>query len=195
MKKKIISIVLAGSLSALTFTAFSQKDSSGIYMTANDFKNKNLSFAVNSKTEKHKINADIFLNDEDIKVKHHDTTYTFKKSEVYGYKTLAGKTIRLYDNKELEVLNPDEQILIYKYTITTQQPKATPVVMVRYFFTRDAANPPVELTKDNLKKASPENHKFHDALDENFKTDEELISYDKFHHAYKLNWLLQETTK
>ncbi len=195
MKKNIISIVLAGSLSALTFSAFAQKDSSGIYMTANDFKNGNLSYAINYKTEKHKINDYLFLNPDQIKVKHHDSTYMLNKSTTYGYKDTKGKVFRFVDNKDYEILNPGESILIYKYVITTQQPKTTPVVMVRYFFTRDSGNPPVELTKDNLKKAFPENHKFHDALDENFKTDEELISYDQFHHMYKLNRLLQNSVK
>ncbi len=50
-------------IAALFFTlnAFAQKDSSGIYKTAHDFKNRNLSYAINYKTEKHKINSYVLL--------------------------------------------------------------------------------------------------------------------------------------
>ena len=70
MKKFNYFILLVGGL--LTFsTVIAQKDSSGFYSTANDFKVVKLSYAINYKTEKHKINDYIFLNSEQVKVKHY----------------------------------------------------------------------------------------------------------------------------
>ena len=45
------------------------------------------------------------------------------------------------------------------------------------------------------KKAFPDNHAFHDALDVNFKEDKELISYDDFHKLYKVSWVYKNTVK
>lgn len=52
-----------------------------------------------------------------------------------------------------------------------------------------------DLTKENLKKAFPENHIFHDAQDANFKEDKDLTAYDKFYKMYKINWLLKNHVK
>ena len=46
-----------------------------------------------------------------------------------------------------------------------------------------------------LKKAFPDNHAFHDALDVNFKEDKELINYDDFHKLYKVSWVYKNTVK
>jgi len=52
-----------------------------------------------------------------------------------------------------------------------------------------------ELTKLNLKKAFPNDHAFHDALDAQFKEDKELINYDEFHKMYKVNRVYTSTVK
>ena len=54
MKHKQAIVVLSAVL-ILSNTATAQKDSSGIYKTADDFKNRKLSYAINYKTENHKI--------------------------------------------------------------------------------------------------------------------------------------------
>ena len=183
------------SMSFISLAAFAQTDSSGIYQTGNDFKNKNLTYAINYKTEKHRIKDGYFLNDKEIKVVHHDTTYMLEKSSTYGFKDSKGKTFRFIGDNSYEILNPDEAILIYKFNTSINEAKGAPTRVVLYFFTKDALNPPVELTKVNLKNTFPDNHHFHDALDENFKKDEELTSYDDFHHMYKINWLYENASK
>ncbi len=47
-----------------------------------------------------------------------------------------------------------------------------------YYFSSSASSEVKELTLTNLKKAFPDNHKFHDALDAEFKSDSELALYD-----------------
>lgn len=191
MKKFNYFILLVGAL--LTFsTVIAQKDSSGIYLTANDFKAGKLSYAINYKTEKHKINDYVFLNIAQVKVKHHGKTYMLDKNNIYGYKSTKGEEFRFVNNQQYKILNLGEQILIYEYTETGPDPR-NPLLrlLYYYYFTTDAANPPVELTKENLKKAFPENQSFNSKIEENFKTDEDLITYDKLHKMYKLNWLLK----
>lgn len=59
-----------------------------------------------------------------------------------------------------------------------------------YFFSVGPNGDVQPLTVANLKKAFPENHRFHDLLDLSFKHDSELNKYDQFHGMFKVNRLL-----
>ena len=180
----------------LTFsTVIAQKDSSGIYNTAADFMQGKLSYAINYKTEKHKINGDMIFNDREIKVKHAGKKYTLQKNDTYGYRSTMGKDFRFVDNKEYKILNTGEPLLIYVYQHQSHSPKEAQKYAPMYFFSVDAASEPQPLRKSNVKAAFPDNHKFHDALDAQFKEDMELYAYDSFHKIYKLNRILQNSMK
>ena len=148
----------------ITCTVFSQKDSSGIYKTVADFKNQKLSYAINYKTEKHKINSYVLFKDNVVKVKHHGTVYNLVKSETYGYRNTSGIEYRFVNNQEYKILNHHEGLLIYVYQHPSHSPKEATKYAPMYFFSTDATAAPQELTKANLKAAFPGNHHFHDAL-------------------------------
>ena len=175
--------------------SFAQKDSSGIYKTTEDFQQRKLSYAINCKTEKHKINPNVFFKGSEVKVKHQGTTYTFKKSELFGYRTCEGKEYKFVDDKEYSILNPGEPLVIYMYQHPAHSGKEVSKGMYQpqYFFSKDAASPLQDLTKANLKAAFPGNHKFHDAVDAQIAEDKDLYEYDSFHKMYKVNWILKET--
>lgn len=174
-----------------TQNLFAQKDSSGMYMTADDFKNRKLSYGINYKTEKHKINTYVLFKGNALRVKHQGRTYNLKKSEIYGYRDTKGREYRFVGEVEYTILNPREQLLIYVYQHLAHSGKEADKYVAAYYFTTDAAGMPLALTKENLKAAFPVYHKFHDALDANFKNDKELYANDSFHKMYKLNWLLK----
>ena len=92
-------------------------------------------------------------------------------------------------------MNPGEQINIYKYVHAAHSPKEAEKYAPKYFFVTKSSDALQELTKENLKKAFPDSHTFHDALDDNFKEDKELINYDNFHKMYKINRIYQATIK
>ncbi len=97
--------------------------------------------------------------------------------------------------KGYTVINPGEPITIYKYQHPSHSPKEAEKYAPKYFFTTSSSNVLKELTKTNLKKAFPNDHAFHDALDANFKEDKELINYDDFHKMYKINRIYTTTVK
>lgn len=183
---KNLLLLLASSLFTIS-TAMAQKDSSGIYQTATDFQHKKLTYAINYKTEKHKISTNILFDGNEIKIKHDGQSYTMDKDATYGFKDTKGNVFRFVDRKEYRVLNPEETILIYEFKHLAHSPKESEKYQPEYFFSKDAASAPQPLTKANLKAASPNNHKFHHALDLQFRKDEELIEYDSYHKIYKLN--------
>lgn len=191
MKKTYYLLMLASCLVLLSQHSFAQKDSSGIYKTAEDFQQRNLSYAINCKTEKHKINPNVLFKGAEVKIKHMGTTYTFKKSEVFGYRACDGKEYKFVDNTEYSILNPGETFILYFYQHSAHSPKGASQFPPMYFFSKDATSSLQNLTLANVKATFPENHKFHDALDANFKEDKDLYTYDSFHKMYKLNWLLK----
>ena len=183
--------MLASGLLFLAQHSFAQKDSSGIYKTAVDFQQRKLSYAINCKAEKHKINPDVLFKDYKVKVRHQGITYTFRKSELYGYRDCDGKEYKFVNNAAYSILNPGESLLIYFYQHLAHAPKNAEQYPPMYFFSKDATSAVRKLTKANLKAAFPDDHRFYDALDANFKEDRELSAYDSFHKMYKLNWLLK----
>jgi hypothetical protein len=191
--KQLITMIIVSFL--ISISAFAQKDSSGIYKTASDFEHGKLSYAINYKTEKHKINGDMFFNDKEINVKHAGKKYTLQKSETYGYRSTKGEDFRFINNKTYKILNAGEPLLIYVYKHPSHSPKEAEKYHPMYYFSPDASAALQDLTKANLKAAFPNNHKFHDALDAQFREDNELNSYDSYHKMYKVNRLLQNSTK
>ena len=89
------------------------------------------------------------------------------------------------------VINPGEPIIMYKYTHTGHSAKDVDKYAPKYYFTSASSDVLKDLTKNNIKKAYPTNHTFHDAIDANFTNDQELINFDEFHKMYKLNRLYQ----
>ncbi len=191
MNKIFFQLISTCGLVLFTQYSFAQKDSSGIYKTADDYTSRRLSYAINYKTEKHKINTYLIFKGNTVRVKHRGITYDLKKSETYGYRDTKDREYRFIGEVEYIILNPGEQLLMYVYQHPAHSGKEAAKYQPAYYFTADAAGRPQALTKANLKASSPNNHKFHDALDATFQEDKELHVYDNFHKMYKLNWLLK----
>lgn len=98
-------------------------------------------------------------------------------------------------DKGYTVINQGDPITIYKYQHPSHSPKEAEKYAPKYFFTTKSSSVLQELTKMNLKKAFPNDHAFHDALDAQFKEDKGLINYDDFHKMNKLNHIFMNTVK
>ena len=171
-----------------------QKDSSGIYLTPQDFAVGKLSYAIDCNTEKHRINSDLIFKSSKVKVKHEGKKYTLAKSKTFGYRSCDNSVYRFVGNSTYKILNPQEPLLLYFYQHGAHAPKYAEQHPPQYFF---SVGPGVvqKLTIANVKAAYPDNHAFHDAVDAQFKSDKDLYTYDDFHKMYKLNWILKQTPK
>ncbi|MBB1286872.1 hypothetical protein HRH25_20995 [Flavisolibacter sp. BT320] len=171
-----------------------QEDSSGIYITPEDFASKKLSYAIDCNTEKHRINSDLIFKGSKIKVKHDGQKYTLDKSKTFGYRSCDQQVYRFVGNLSYKILNPQESLLLYFYQHLAHAPKFVEQHPPQYFF---SVGPGVvqKLTVANVKASYPDNHAFHDAVDLQFKSDKDLYAYDDFHKMYKLNWILKQNTQ
>lgn len=184
-------IYLLATISVLTTTlpVYAQTDSSGIYKTSADFRNNHLHFAIDCRTEKHKIKLNDFFGKKYITIIHNDTSYKLNKADIFGYRTCDGSVVRFLGKKELVLLNPGEPIVIYRYDLAKAGKGITNVT--NYYFSKDGAAPVLSLTISNVKKAFADNHAFHEKIEAQFKYNTELAAFDDFHKMYKLNWILK----
>jgi hypothetical protein len=168
------------------FTLIASAQTSGIYLTASDFASGKLAYSIDCSKEKHKIKPNEFLNKNFITVIHNKQSHDLLKRDIFGYKDCSDVAYRFVGNSHYTILNPTEEILLYKHTLigSKNQPAQT-----HYYFSLSGSGEVLKLTLTNLKSAIPDNHKFHDALDIEFKSDDELTDYDSFHKIYKINRL------
>ncbi len=176
--------ILLSLFSLTTLFAFAQN--SGVYLSASDFASGKLKYEINCSTEKHKIKLNEFLEKPYITVFHDNKSHELQKKEIFGYKDCNGSVYRFVEQHHYVVVNPTENILLYKHVIVASKNQQE---AIHYFFSNGSAGNVQELTLTNLKSTFPENHKFHDALDSNFKSDGDLAEYDSFHKIYKVNRL------
>ncbi|GAB2821067.1 hypothetical protein [Ferruginibacter profundus] len=188
MKKLIVLIIL---LPVFSSVVKAQRDSSGIYKTADDFAANKLSFAINCQTEKHKIYLNDFFNKAYITVKHKDSTYKVFRKDIYGYHFCNGETFRIANRYDIQVLNQDEYIIIYRRNIT--HPPTGKTNVTNYYFSKGPYSTVQQLTFKNLKKTFSENQKFYRQLDSMFKYNTELAAYDTQHKMYVINRIYKQS--
>lgn len=167
-------------------SSFAQQDSSGVYLSASDFKNGKLAYAINCKTQKHKIKLNEFLNNPYITVVHEGKSINLDKKNIFGFRDCGDVAYRFVDQGHYTVLNPKEEILLYKHVIQASKNQQE---AVHYYFSKSAASEVLDLNLTNLKNAFPDNHRFHDLLDAQFDLNAPLAAYDSHHKMYKVNRL------
>lgn len=192
MKKTML--LLSATLFACSFATFAQKDSSGVYLTVDDYKAGTLSYPINYRLEKQKIKDHLFLQASQVKVKHNGETHLLDKNNLYGYRNSRGQDFRFVGDRAYRILNAGDPIILYKYGEPQADPiKNPPVQMNRYYFSTNETNSPVNLTRRNLKAAFPDNKAFQDAIDKNFRSDDELTRLDKGTTKYTIVRLLENS--
>lgn len=175
-----------------TATICAQTRSSGIFRTAKDFESGKLEYAIQCDSQSHKIKTDPLFKRNRVIVKHEEKTYKIDKNSVYAVRYCSGAVERLYQRKVYPMVNPEEDILIYKVTVPAigKTPAQT-----KWYFSKDATWSIQPLTIGNLVGAFPDNHAFHDAIMAEFKTDGELPRYDDAHKMMRINRVYRNTKK
>lgn len=173
-------------------TTFGQNEKSGVYLTFNDYLNNKLSYEINCKTEKHTIRLNEFLNQPHITVIHNKQKIKLNKDSIFGFVSCDEPFAR-FQNKEHYYLAEKGVIWIFYEEEPVQQSKGFKLEK-RYYFSVTGDGKISELTIGNIKQAFPDNHKFHDMVDAQFRNTN-VSEYDTFHKMFKVNHLLHESIK
>lgn len=175
------------------FNALNAQQIVGIYLSDCDFIQNKLSYIKYGKI-KFKIKPHDFYYKPYVSVKTKDSVFTFSKDSIFGYKDDDGKTYRFFEEKVYPLLNPSENILLYKQVTKIGEPKYQQIV-VHYYFSKNPSSPIIPLTILNLEIYYQDNKYFIEFLEIYFKSNSDLAEYDYNHKIYKLSRLLELSKK
>lgn len=105
--------------------------------------------------------------------------------------TSPDTAVRIVNGESYRVLRT-EPIVLYARERQVLEGKRFTTVIDRFFSTSPTA-PVQPLTLETLKRAYPDNHRFHDLLTLAFRSDAELARYDDQHNEYLVTRLLRAT--
>ncbi|MBL7931593.1 MAG: hypothetical protein JNL60_06820 [Bacteroidia bacterium] len=177
----------------ILFIKLSAQRALGIYATANDFIQGRLSYE-STKQNPFRIKLHELFNKSYITVKTKTSRIVLSKDSVFGYKDNQGVVYRYFKHQKYILLNPSEEILLYKQELKVGEAKYRQVA-VFYFFSEKAGSPILPLSILNLETCFQNNKRFTEFLEIYFKNDLELSEYDYNHNMYKLNRLFELSTK
>ena len=183
-----IAVMIAGIAIFSTSSLFAQK--SGVFKTFADYTSGKMEYGIDCATEKHKIKLNEFLGKDYITVVHDGKSYKLQKAETWGYQLCDEKVVRFQENEHFEVADKGVLWIYTKQTVLAASPRGGTKTINSYYFSKGGDNGILELTLLNLKAIFPDNHKLHDAIDGQFKTNTSLSEYDQFHKHYKINHFL-----
>ena len=194
----VISTFFAGLTVALTLASgtpirAATPKTSGVYLSAADYKTGTLSFQGDCNSEAHRLELHDILNKSYIDVTHESEKRRYAKSELFGFRACSGKDYRFDSNLEYQILQSKE-LYIYGHTAYVREGKVTRAVKERYF----SLGPDGQmfgLTLGNLKQVPQGNDKFRDLLEENFGAGQKLGEYDELHKMLKIEWLWNASRK
>jgi hypothetical protein len=182
---KHILFTLNASLLLFSLASFAQKGQTGIYKTESDYLNGKPALSeANTHVRLHEI-----FNTDKLEVIYKDSTFSFHKNELFGYINADGESFRFFKGNIYSILNPGEEILLYKTSSGTGL-KNSPWVE-HYFFSKEAGSEILPLSLPNLEALYAKDIAFETLLEIAFKSDSELNAYDSLHQKYKLSRLYE----
>jgi hypothetical protein len=169
MKNKflLLALVIPISFTPQAFCQTSHEKEVGVYRSLNDFTQNNLNY---------------------------ESKHSFSKSQVYGYVNSKNEKYRFYDNSKYKIVDTLSFFTYYQYKMEPGIDGKGLVKTDEYYFSVKGDGVVLPLTIDNLKKAFPENNKFHYALDELFKSNSDLMAYDNILKEYKLKYIFKNSS-
>lgn len=179
---------LIGVLIINAFRLLGQDSTYGIYKSAEDYKNKNLSCEIEASSPG-KIKLHHFFSGKYVDIIRGGEKYRFYKDSIFGYCNCKNEDFRFYKtyDEEYRILENKDIVIYLSYVIVSPYNAKHIQIAPAYFFSRTIDSKILPLTVLNLKKAYPENLKFHDMLDMEFGN-EGINAEDTF----KINQLLKQ---
>jgi hypothetical protein len=160
----------------------------GIYKTSEDFISRKVIPA--KKILLHHFNSSHYLD-----IVQSEKKLRINKDSTFGYRDKTGKNYRFYKmyNDEYEILENVNLVIYVIYNPTHTSKGISPPYIPSYYFSKTLDSDIFPLSIRNLKKAYPDNIKFHDLLDTEFTDGKAVSAYDDVNKSFKVNVLLKKS--
>jgi len=173
---------------AANLRAVTTDPKSGIYLTASDYKNKQLHLAGDHSTN-NKLRLNDLFGGRTLTMSHNGENHEFSKDSIYGYRDKDGNDYRFYKSYSTPYkILENGGIVIYK-TEQAGNKQTGFKPLVQYYFSNGVDGEVHLLSLANLKRTFKDQPAFN-IIDANFQTDSDLITYDGYHHLFRINRLL-----
>ena len=166
----------------------------GLYITAADFVAGRLAEAAACQSDSRPVDRDSFGRSANVLWPGAASPSQHAKSEIFGFRACDGTDVRFVRGANFRVVHAPP-FYLYQHEYRVSMGKSGSRLVASYAFSATPADSVRPLTLDALKRAYPDNHRFHDLLDLAFRSDDELMHYDEFHHEYRVARLLRETSQ
>lgn len=165
---------------------------SGIYLTAADYKAGRLTAEGDCGSAEHKLELHDVLNKSYIHVTHGTEKVRYEKKDLFGFRACDGNDYRFTSNLEYRIMEARE---LYIYTQRVYRGGKTRHSVTFWYFSKGPEGDILPLKLHDVKQAFPDNRPFHEKLDQAFRKGEELKLYDRTHAMFVVNRLLEETQR
>lgn len=166
---------------------------SGVYITAKDYKKNKLSVEADCLNEKNNFETNDYFWTTTFVVIHKGKRVTYQKKDIYAYRDCNNKVWRFYNNQAYQIM---EAKAIYIYT--TQKTILNDVVIEKDPIVYFSVGPEAEikeLTIANLKLSFRENWIFLNMVQVEPDPEKSIRSYDPDHKMYRVNYLYKHSKK
>lgn len=163
---------------------------SGIYRSAESFTKGTLELAIDCRAGTHRIDRHLLLSRPYLDIAHDGVRTRIHKRDIFGFRDCDGSVVRFVEGSEYAILSTGV-ILMYARSmmVPSGNREGYRIMPVRYF-SLAASDTLLPLTREAIKNAFPAHHELHDALDADFRTDDELGAFDGRHGVYRLQRML-----
>lgn len=181
---KVLSALLCTTALAFSVDAYTQRTSSGIYLSADDFYQSRLS-RTRTDGKRHCIRLNDFFGLPYVTVINGGRKHTYAKDSIFGIQTCDKVVYRFFKKGTYEVVNRNNELLLYRREEMQGGGRGVKPVVV-WYFSKDASSPVLPLTRRNIAAAYSSDTAFVERVYDHFNRDTELSQYDDYHKTYKL---------
>ncbi|WP_428330128.1 hypothetical protein [Mucilaginibacter sp.] len=193
MKKLKLPLTLLFILAAVSVqNSFAQKQTTGLYLTYNDYLHHKLSYT-SDEPKGTKLVIHEFIGQKNVTIINNGKKKQLPKSELFGYHDANNNDYRFFDNKAYQIVDTTG-FYIYGYDRLVQEGKG-PKPLRTYYFSTKSNSSIMPLTPENIAVAFPKNQKFRNMIEVESKADIRLDAYDNVSAEYKIKEIYAESLK
>ena len=186
---KLLLLLWIATVNMATAASQSAPGKKGVYLSLEDFIGHHVSYEGSKK-----IILNRFSGASNIRIIENDQAIKLEKDKLFGYRDSDGQDFRFFHNEGYKIIDHAGLFIYTAYASSSVEKGKGWVKKDSYYFSAGGNGTIYPLTIENLKKAFPENLKFHDLLD-GLKSEADLAGYDEYRKMVKVNYLYKMSVK